>query len=39
MSSIHCGSLFFEEMSRTTSSDRPRLAVDPAVSESDQPNW
>ena len=37
-SSIHCGSFFFAEMSRTTSSLRPRLAVAPAVSESGQPN-
>ncbi len=36
--SIHSGSDFFAEMSRTTASDRPRLAVAPAVSESDQPN-
>ncbi len=38
-SSIHCGSLFFEEMSRTTSSFRPRLAIEPASSLSAQPNW
>ena len=37
-SSIHCGSLFFAEMSRTTSSLRPRLAVAPATSLSAQPN-
>ena len=37
MSSIHCGSDFLAEMSRTTASDRPRLAVAPAASESDQP--
>ncbi len=37
MSSIHCGSLFFAEMSRTTASDRPRRALAPATSESDQP--
>jgi hypothetical protein len=38
-SSIHCGSFFFAEMSRTTSSFSPRLAAAPAVSESAQPNW
>ena len=38
-SSIHCGSFFFAEMSRTTSSLRPRVAVAPAVSLSAQPNW
>ena len=38
-SSIHCGSLFFDEMSRTTSSLRPRLAIAPASSLSAQPNW
>ena len=38
-SSIHCGSFFFAEMSRTTSSLRPRVAVAPAASLSDQPNW
>ncbi len=38
-SSIHCGSLFFAEMSRTTSSLRPRLAAAPATSLSAQPNW
>ncbi len=37
-SSIHSGSFFSAEMLRTTSSDRPRLAVAPAASESDQPN-
>ena len=37
-SSIHCGSLFFEEMSRTTSSLRPRVASAPASVLSDQPN-
>ncbi len=37
-SSIHCGSSFLAEMSRTTSSLSPRVAVAPAVSESDQPN-
>ena len=37
-SSIHSGSLFFAEMSRTTSSFRPRCALAPATSESDQPN-
>ena len=31
-SSIHCGSFFFAEMSRTTSSLRPRLAAAPATS-------
>jgi hypothetical protein len=36
-SSIHCGSFFFAEMSRTTASDRPRCALAPAMSESDQP--
>ena len=30
-SSIHCGSLFFAEMSRTTSSLRPRLAAGAGV--------
>jgi hypothetical protein len=34
---IHCGSLFFCEMSRTTSSLMPRVAAAPAASESDQP--
>ena len=38
-SSIHCGSLLSAEMLRTTSSFRPRLAVEPATSESDQPYW
>jgi hypothetical protein len=38
IASIHSGSLFFAEMSRTTSSDRPRLAPAPAVSASAQPN-
>ena len=37
-SSIHSGSFFFAEMSRTTSSLRPRCAVAPAASESAQPN-
>ena len=37
-SSIHSGSFFRAEMSRTTSSDRPRRADSPAVSESAQPN-
>ena len=37
MSSIHSGSLFFAEMSRTTASDSPRCALAPATSESDQP--
>src|SRR5206468_5397451 len=37
-SSIHSGSFFLAEMSRTTSSDRPRRADSPAASESDQPN-
>src|SRR5262244_2259478 len=37
-SSIHSGSFFFAEMSRTTSSDRPRRADAPAVSGSAQPN-
>ncbi len=36
-SSIHCGSLFFSEMSRTTSSSTPRRAEAPATSLSDQP--
>ncbi len=35
--SIHSGSLFFAEMSRTTASDRPRCALAPATSESAQP--
>jgi hypothetical protein len=35
--SIHSGSFFFAEMSRTTSSLRPRLALAPATSESAQP--
>ncbi len=35
--SIHSGSFFFAEMSRTTASDRPRFAVAPAASGSDQP--
>src|SRR5580693_2895474 len=38
MSSIHFGSFLRPEMSRTTSSDRPRRADAPAASESDQPN-
>ncbi len=37
-SSIHCGSLFFAEMSRTISSLRPRWALAPASFASDQPN-
>ncbi len=37
MSSIHSGSFFFAEMSRTTASDSPRWAVAPAASGSDQP--
>src|SRR5260370_7983863 len=37
-SSIHPGSSFSAEISRTTSSDRPRRAMAPAASESDQPN-
>ncbi len=37
-SSIHCGSFFFEEMSRTMSSLSPRCAVAPASSLSAQPN-
>ena len=37
-SSIHSGSFFLPEMSRTTSSDRPRRAASPATSESAQPN-
>src|ERR1700744_3856214 len=36
--SIHSGSLLRAEMSRTTSSDSPRLADAPATSESAQPN-
>ncbi len=36
-SSIHSGSLFFAEMSRTTASDRPRWAEAPATSVSAQP--
>lgn len=35
--SIHSDSDFFAEMSRTTSSLRPRLATEPAASGSDQP--
>ncbi len=35
--SIHSGSLFFSEMSRTTASDSPRWALAPATSESAQP--
>jgi hypothetical protein len=35
--SIHSGSDFFAEMSRTTASDRPRFAVWPATSVSAQP--
>lgn len=37
-SSIHCGSLFFPEMSRTMASLRPRWAEAPATSGSAQPN-
>ena len=37
-SSIHCGSFFFEEMSRTMSSLSPRCASAPAASLSAQPN-
>ena len=37
-SSIHSGSFLRAEMSRTTSSDRPRFAAAPATSESAQPN-
>src|SRR5450756_583907 len=37
-SSIHSGSFFLAEMSRTTSSDSPRRADAPATSESAQPN-
>src|SRR5699024_4709487 len=37
-SSIHSGSSFLPEMSRTTSSFRPRRAEAPASSESAQPN-
>src|SRR5690606_13925665 len=36
-SSIHSGSFFFAEMSRTTSSSRPRRAEAPATSGSAQP--
>jgi Fe-S cluster assembly protein SufB len=36
-SSIHWGSLFFIEMSRTTASDSPRFALAPATSESAHP--
>ena len=35
--SIHSGSFFFAEMSRTTNSDSPRCALAPATSESTQP--
>ncbi len=35
--SIHSGSFFFAEMSRTTASDRPRCALAPATSVSAQP--
>src|SRR5580692_12156713 len=38
MLSIHSGSFLRAEMSRTTSSDRPRRADAPATSESAQPN-
>ena len=37
-SSIHSGSFFSAEISRTTSSDSPRFAIAPAASESAQPN-
>ena len=37
MSSIHSGSFFLAEMSRTTASDSPRCALAPATSESAQP--
>src|ERR1700742_806436 len=37
-SSIHSGSFLRAEMSRTTSSESPRLADAPATSESPQPN-
>src|SRR6266508_2507953 len=37
--SIHSGSFFFAEMSRTTASFRPRCALAPATSESAQPYW
>ena len=37
-SSIHWGSLFFEEMSRTTASLRPRVALAPASVSSAHPN-
>ncbi|SKW56002.1 Uncharacterised protein [Mycobacteroides abscessus subsp. abscessus] len=37
MSSIHSGSFFFPEISRTTASESPRCALAPATSESDQP--
>jgi hypothetical protein len=37
VSSIHSGSFFFAEMSRTTASDSPRWALAPAMSESAQP--
>ncbi len=36
-SSIHCGSLLSAEMLRTTSSLRPRAAIEPASSLSAQP--
>ncbi len=35
--SIHSGSFFFAEMSRTTASESPRCALAPATSESAQP--
>lgn len=35
--SIHSGSFFLAEISRTTASDNPRCAAAPAASESDQP--
>ena len=37
LSSIHSGSSFLAEMSRTTASDSPRCALAPATSESAQP--
>ena len=37
-SNIHCGSLFFEEMSRTTSSFKPRREFALTSFLSDQPN-
>ncbi len=35
--SIHSGSFFFADMSRTTTSESPRCALAPATSESAQP--